>query len=147
MLRRAREADFKFLRGIAEGPSDDALEAQIRDGGLRIFDAYGRAIGFLKFVVLWEQIPFVEAICLGEADRGQGFGSEMMRAWEGEMATKGFARVVTSTQANETAQVFWRKIGYTDCGTLELPGRPAEIFLEKLIAQKRRTRKTKQIKG
>jgi ribosomal protein S18 acetylase RimI-like enzyme len=147
MLRPARETDFKFLRALSQGPSDDALKAQIRDGRLRIFDAYGRAIGFLKFVVLWEQVPFVELIFLGDADRGQGFGSEMMRAWETEMAGKGFARVLTSTQGNETAQVFWRKLGYEDCGSLERPGMPAELFLEKQLVVKRRTRKTKQVRG
>lgn len=147
MLRPARETDFKFLRALSDGPSDDALKALIRDGRLRIFDAYGRPIGYLKFTVLWDQLPFVELLFLAEADRGQGFGSEMMRAWEGEMATKGFARALTSSQANETAQVFWRKLGYSDCGSLELPGKPTELFFEKLIAPKRRTRKTKQVRG
>jgi len=38
-------------------------------------------------------------------------------------------RAAVSTQADETAQYFWRQIGYQDCGSLALPGRPVELFM------------------
>ena len=39
--------------------------------------------------------------------------------------------VLTSTLSNEQAQFFYRKNGYTDCGSLLLPEEPLEIILRK----------------
>lgn len=45
------------------------------------------------------------------------------------MAARSFRRAIISTQADETAQYFWRRVGYQDCGSLALPGRPVELFM------------------
>jgi hypothetical protein len=87
----------------------------------------GIPVGFLKFYVLWENLPFLEVIILREDCRG--LGREAVRQWEREMAARSFTRAVISTQADETAQGFWRRIGYGDCGSLNLPGRPIELFM------------------
>ena len=42
--------------------------------------------------------------------------------------------VLTSTQSNEQAQIFYRKIGYVDCGSLLLPNEPLEIILSKHLS-------------
>ena len=34
------------------------------------------------------------------------------------MAKEEYSRILTSTQSNERAQFFYRKIGYTECGAL-----------------------------
>ena len=45
--------------------------------------------------------------------------------------------LLTSTQTDETAQHFYRKIGYKDCGALimTIPGyeQPMEMFLAKAV--------------
>ena len=50
---------------------------------------------------------------------------------------QGCGMVLTSTQVDETAQHFYRKNGYKDCGSLvmNIPGyeQPMEIFLSKGI--------------
>lgn len=68
-----------------------------------------------------------------ESARGQGHGSRAVRAWENEMKERGCNVVLTSTQADEQAQHFWRKLGYADCGMLLLPGKPAELFLQRAL--------------
>ena len=134
MIRHAREGDFSFLRGVSTEPSNEALRAQIGDGRVRIIEHDGRPVGFLKFVVLWENLPFVEVLFLAEPQRGHGFGRQAMRDWEREMAQAGHSRALTSTQADETAQVFWRKIGYEDCGSFHLPDRQNELMLQRDIS-------------
>lgn len=129
MLRAATESDFAFLRGFANEPGDARVRAQIRDGRLRIIAPGGIPVGFIKFYVLWETLPFIEVIILREECRGRGLGREAVRQWEREMAARSFTRAVISTQADETAQGFWRRIGYSDCGSLNLPGRPSELFM------------------
>lgn len=129
MLRAATEQDFAFLRAISTGPDDETVRAQIRDGRLRIIESAGQPVGFLKFYVLWEILPFIEVLMVREDRRRCGIGREAVRAWEREMAARSFRRTLISTQADETAQEFWRRIGYRDCGSLTLPGKPAELFM------------------
>lgn len=129
MLRATTEQDFSFLRTLSTGPDDEKLRAQIRDGRLRIIESAGESVGFLKFYVLWEVLPFIEVLIVREDRRRRGIGRDAVRSWEGEMAARSFRRVLISTQADETAQEFWRRIGYRDCGALTLPGKPAELFM------------------
>ncbi len=57
--------------------------------------------------------------------------------WEKEMKEKGYKVVMTSTQVDEAAQHFYRKIGYKDCGclVLDIPEfeQPMEMFLIKQV--------------
>lgn len=129
MLRATKETDFDFLRGFPNGPGDEQIRSQIRDGRLRIIESASTPAGFIKFVVLWETLPFIEVLVLREDCRGRGLGREAVRQWEREMAALSFTRVLVSTQADETAQEFWRRIGYSECGSLNLPGQPIELFL------------------
>ncbi len=141
MLRAAQPSDFAFLRGLSPDPSDEALQRQMRGGQLRIIEveseadgpASWRPVGFLKFAVLWETLPFIEVIWLAEQQRSCGLGRQAVTAWEAEMRGQGFDLVLTSTAADATAQHFWRKLGYTDCGSLTVRRKPAEIFLQKAL--------------
>ena len=66
-------------------------------------------------------------------ERGKGNGSRLVIFWENEMKQKNYEFVLTSTQSNEEAQFFYRKIGYVDSGALLLPNEPLEIFLYKKL--------------
>ena len=134
MLRAARDTDFAFVRDFSSEPRDDRLRAQIRDGRLRIIESSEGPVGFIKFYVLWEVLPFIEVIMIRNDCRGRGIGRAAVRAWEVEMSALSFQRAITSTQADETAQYFWRRVGYQDCGSLALPGRPVELFMYRDIS-------------
>lgn len=88
-------------------------------------------IGWLRFGLFWDNIPFMNMLYILDAYRGQGNGTRLVSFWEKEMAEKGYRQVLTSTQANEQAQFFYRKIGYTECGALLLPKEPMEMFFIK----------------
>ena len=53
------------------------------------------------------------------------------------MKALGFDTVLVSTQADESAQMFFRKQGYVDCGGLVFQGtpfpQPMELFLRKVL--------------
>ena len=70
--------------------------------------------------------------------RGNGYGQRLMAHWEADMKARGYGILLTSTQADETAQHFYRKIGYKDCGALLLgmphDTQPTELFLIKAIS-------------
>jgi ribosomal protein S18 acetylase RimI-like enzyme len=58
-----------------------------------------------------------------------------MESWEGEMRSLGYPCVMTSTQSDEGAQHFYRRLGYRDAGCLHLDipvlRQPMEILLIK----------------
>jgi ribosomal protein S18 acetylase RimI-like enzyme len=135
MIRAARESDFAFLRGFSADPSDGQLRAQIYDDRLRIIESSDGQVGFIKFYVLWEILPFIEVIIVRKDYRRRGIGRQAIRAWEEEMAARSFPRAIISTQADETAQDFWRRVGYRDCGSLALPDRPVELFMYRDISK------------
>jgi ribosomal protein S18 acetylase RimI-like enzyme len=60
-----------------------------------------------------------------------------MLHWENEMRELGFKMVMTSTQVDEEAQHFYRKLGYKDRGGLCLDGtpfeQPQEMFMIKML--------------
>ena len=61
-----------------------------------------------------------------------------MLFWENEMRELGYKMVMTSTQVNEQAQHFYRKLGYKDRGGIFLDGtpfeQPQEMILIKILS-------------
>ena len=47
-------------------------------------------------------------------------GRAMMERWEADMKSLGYGMLLLSTQSDEDAQHFYRKLGYHDCGGLIL---------------------------
>ena len=63
-----------------------------------------------------------------EKYRRKGFGKKLVHHWEKDMKEKGYQNVMTSTQSDEEAQHFYRKMGYTEIGGFKLSGEPLEII-------------------
>ena len=59
----------------------------------------------------------------------------MMQHWEMDMSAQGYEMLMTSTQVDEDAQHFYRKLGYKDCGgfVVDIPGyeQPMEMIMIK----------------
>ena len=76
-----------------------------------------------------DNTPFMNMLYLLEDFRRQGFGTELMRFWEGKMGKAGYGFVMTSTASNECAQHFYYKLGYTAIGGFCPEGEPYELLL------------------
>lgn len=94
-------------------------------------------VGVLRYNLFWDTIPFLNLICLQESHRRSGIGRQAMALWEQEMKELGHGMCLVSTQSDEEAQHFYRKLGYKDCGclTMDIAGyeQPMEIFLAKAL--------------
>jgi len=101
----------------------------------RVLLAYDgeRFVGWLRYGLFWDEIPFMNMLFFLEAERGKGFGRALVSDWENRMRAEGYKRVMTSTQADESAQHFYRKLGYCDTGALLLPEQAAELLLIKTL--------------
>ncbi len=73
--------------------------------------------GWLRYNLFWDEIPFMNMLYFLENYRGKGYGTQIVKFWESEMAKLGYGKVMTSSQANEFAQHFYRKLGYRDAGS------------------------------
>ena len=92
-----------------------------------------RFVGWLRYGLFWDEIPFMNMLYFLEEERGKGFGRALVNDWENRMRAEGYRRVMTSTQVDESAQHFFRKLGYRDTGALLLPEQAAELLLIKTL--------------
>jgi ribosomal protein S18 acetylase RimI-like enzyme len=136
-IRPAIERDLSFWTRLDRHIAPDELLRKIRDGRCLIIDQVGEPAGILRYNLFWDSIPFLTMLYLKESFRGQGLGSFAMSFWEAEMRATGYPCVMTSTQSDEGAQIFYRKLGYRDTGCLllDIPPlrQPLEIFLIKAL--------------
>ena len=91
----------------------------------------------LRYSLFWDNTPFCNLLYVAQDHQRKGYGRMLMEHWERDMHTRGYDLVMTSTQADENAQHFYRALGYRDCGgfILPFPGheQPMEIILAKAI--------------
>jgi ribosomal protein S18 acetylase RimI-like enzyme len=72
-------------------------------------------------------------IFLLEEYRRKGIGRKLVNYWEEKMKEQDYQNVLTSTQSNEEAQHFYRKIGYTETGSIKYLEEPLEIIFYKKL--------------
>ena len=130
-IRYVTMADKPFWFTLDPHLSEKEFNAKVRNNQGYVIGVDNQPIGILRYNLFWDNTPFVTLIKLQEAYHGKGFGSQAMNHWESEMQELGYKLVMTSTQSDEQAQHFYRKLGYVDSGCLLLNDKPAEIFFVK----------------
>lgn len=133
MIRYATENDFELLNKYDKHICESELRECIKVKRILIMFNGESFIGWLRFNLFWDNIPFMNMLYFLEDYRREGYGSQLVSFWEQEMKKSRYNIVLTSTKSNEQAQFFYRRIGYVDCGSLLLPNEPLEIILLKNI--------------
>ena len=132
-IRYVSEADQVFWLKLDKYIREEELLLKIRDRrGYIIFDDH-RPIGVMRYNLFWDSILFLTFIFLESDYRGNGFGRMAMLSWESEMREFGYKMVMTSTQVDEQAQHFYRKLGYIEKGSLFFDHIPFEQPLEMMM--------------
>ena len=136
-IRYVEREDRKFWQRLDRHLPDGEFEDKMRRKRGYVILKDHVPVGFLRYNLFWDQIPFCTMLYIDAPFQGKGHGKKMMEYWEMDMKRQGHGMVLTSTQTDETAQHFYRKLGYQDCGGLvmNIPGyvQPMEIFLAKEI--------------
>lgn len=136
-IRYAELKDKEFWHRLDRHLSDREFEKKVRDfQGYVIMDGKN-PIGILRYHLFWDNIPFCTMIFIEANSQNKGYGRKLMEYWENDMRRQGYGMIMTSTQVDEEAQHFYRKLGYKDCGglTFDIPGyeQPMELFLSKAL--------------
>lgn len=136
-IRFAQACDRGFWFTLDRHLAPDMYDRKLRDKEAYVLTVDGEPVGILRYNLFWDNLPFCTLLYVKTSAQRRGYGTMLMKRWEEDMRAAGFGMVLTSTQADETAQHFYRKLGYADCGGLTplVPGygQPMEIFLCKAI--------------
>ncbi|MCR5232483.1 MAG: GNAT family N-acetyltransferase [Lachnospiraceae bacterium] len=116
---------------------DSAFEEKVRSRQGYVFIEDEKVIGVLRYNLFWDNTPFCTMLFIADGYRGRGYGKRMMERWEQDMKALGYGMLMTSTQVDEEAQHFYRKLGYKDCGgfVVDVPGyeQPMEMIMIKAV--------------
>ena len=134
MIRCATARDIPWLEEHDRHIGAEALRDAVAQGRILLAEDDGQPVGWLRWGLFWDENPFMNMLYLLDGFRRQGLGQALVRRWEEDMLRLGHRRVMTSTQANEDAQHFYRRLGYQDAGALLLPGEPLEIIFIRELA-------------
>ena len=139
MIRYAEPQDWAAWHALDHGLPEAGFDEKVRDRQAYVCVEDGEIVGILRYNLFWDSIPFCTMLRIDGAWQGRGCGRRLMERWERDMASAGFGMVMTSTQVDETAQHFYRKLGYRDAGgfVVDVPGyeQPMELIMIKALRQ------------
>jgi GNAT superfamily N-acetyltransferase len=133
--RMATGADLPFLCDVDDHLSHQDLANVVSLGRVMVAEVDKVAVGFLRWGLFWDQVPFMNLLWVLPKWRGHRVGTMLVEAWEGSQRALGHSLVLTSTSSSERAQHLYRRLGYVDSGSLLLPDEPSELILRKPLGE------------
>ena len=137
LIRYAESNDKTEWYRLDRHLPEEGFEEKVRNKEGYVLTEDDKVIGVLRYNLFWDNTPFCTMLYIDEAYRKKGYGRLLMEHWEKDMRSKGYGMLMTSTQVDEEAQHFYRKIGYRDRGgfTVDVPGyeQPMEMIMIKAL--------------
>ena len=136
-IRYVRNEDKNFWYSLDKHLPETEFENKVRDkrGYVLLLDE--APIGLLRYNLFWDNTPFCTMLYIDQNYQRKGYGTKLMDFWEHDMKSQGYGILLVSTQVDESAQHFYRKMGYKDCGgfVIDIAGyaQPMEMFFVKAI--------------
>jgi len=124
---------YEYLKNHDKHISRETLLRKIDNKEIIILKEAEKIIGWLRYSLFWDSIPFMNLLMIQSSHRKKGLGKSIVEYWEKEMREKGYKLIMTSTLSNESAQHFYRKLGYKDAGCLLLEEEGLEIVFKKEV--------------
>ena len=136
-IRYVKKEDEPFWYRLDKHLPKAEFEEKVRTRRGYVILLDGTPAGLLRYSLFWDNTPFCNMLFIDEKYQRKGCGRQLMEYWENDMKEQGYGMLLTSTRVDETAQHFYRKQGYQDCGGLifDVPkyAQPMELFFIKLI--------------
>lgn len=136
-IRYVQLEDKAFWYRLDKHLPEREFERKVREKRGYVLLDDNKPIGLLRYNLFWDNTPFCTMLFVDRNNQKKGYGKKLMEHWEADMKSQGYGMLLTSTQVDEKAQHFYRKLGYRDCGgfVIDVPGyeQPMELFLIKDI--------------
>ena len=105
-----------------EDMPESEYESKVRDKRCYIIRYEDKPIGYMRYNLMFDFIPFITCFVIDKSYRNKGFGTEVMSRWENEMRLLGYKMVMISTEVDNKVQNLYRRLGYKDMGSIVLGG-------------------------
>ena len=132
-IRHALNEDILWLCEHDKHITETILKDKVVHHEVYIAEINDKKVGWLRYNLFWDHVPFMNMIYVFEEYHRMGIGTALTKHWEKDMKTKGYKSVMTSTQSNEEAQHFFRKMGYKEIGGFKYFDDPYEIIFQKVF--------------
>ena len=132
-IRYAEPKDYSWLEPRDQYISGETISTKIDAKEVLVILIDNCLIGWLRYNLFWDNMPFITMLNIENEYQGKGFGKQLVNFWENEMKEQKHMSVMTSTLSDEDAQHFYRKLGYCDIGGFAMPNETYEIILYKSI--------------
>lgn len=136
-IRYLTASDKAFWYRLDKHLPETEFENKVRTNRGYILLMDEKPIGLLRYNLFWDNTPFCTMLFVDPEYQRKGYGKHLMEYWENDMKMQGYKMLLTSTQVDEEAQHFYRKLGYKDCGgfVIDVPeyAQPMEMFFLKSI--------------
>jgi len=132
-IRYAVSEDYYWLVEHDKHIQENIVKNKIENKEFYVSENNGKIVGWLRYNLFWDNVPFMNMIYFLEEYRKLGIGTKLIKYWENEMKQKWYKSVLTSTQSNEEAQHFYRKMGYKEIGGFKYFNDPYEIIFQKIF--------------
>ncbi len=136
-IRYVEASDKEFWYSLDKHLPETEFENKVYTKRGYILSLNNKPVGLLRYNLFWDSVPFCTMIFIDCQYQGKGYGKQLIQYWENDMKRRGYEMLLTSTQVDEKAQHFYRKLGYKDCGgfVIDIPqyAQPMEMFFIKSI--------------
>lgn len=136
-IRYVHADDKKFWYRLDKHLPETEFMNKVRDKRGYVLLEDNIPIGLLRYNLFWDNTPFCTMLFIDWEYQHRGYGKVLMEYWENDMKLQGYKMILTSTQVDEDAQHFYRKLGYKDCGgfIIDIPeyAQPMEMFMIKAL--------------
>ncbi|MEZ5277401.1 MAG: GNAT family N-acetyltransferase [Opitutaceae bacterium] len=132
-VRIAVERDFDQIHMADLSIKPEILRTKIGRNEVIVCDESGHITGVLRFQWFWDYLPFINYIWVEEGFRDEHRASRMIEKLEATTEGRNYKRIMASTQSNETAQNFFRKVGFQYAGGFAMSDQPFELIMIKYL--------------
>lgn len=136
-IRYVQSSDKEFWYSLDKHLPEKEFMDKVDNKRGYVISENNKPVGVLRYNLFWDNTPFCTMLFIDFEYQKQGYGKKLIEHWTKDMKSKGYGMILTSTQADETSQHFYRHLGFKDCGSLiiDIPGyeQPMELFLSKSI--------------
>lgn len=137
MIRYVEHRDKEAWYMLDHDLPQIGFDEKVRNRQGYVYVKDGKIIGILRYNLFWDSVPFCTMLHIDDEYQHSGYGKKLIDRWEQDMRSEGCGMVMTSTQVDEQAQHFYRKLGYKDSGgfVVDIQGheQPMEMIMIKAI--------------